>query len=180
MAKEKNNNVILLVSTSVGLILMLALISALAVQVDLKTTTASVVNETISIASARNSSGQLNTSKVFYPTYYATGWQKTDGDSSCLPGNNGFVLLNSTGATMTNGTNYAVASDGSFTLLSVAPLNGTATSNTTYVSYNYCPSDYVNSSWGRTLLNLVIGMLCIAILIVGVIAAYKLLGGSED
>ena len=178
--KESNNTLLILITAAIGILIMVALIASLATQTNGNTGLTLVTNETVSIASARNSSGQLNTSKVFYPANYVNSWQSNGDVPECQIGVTGFSLINSSGSTMVNGTNYALSPDGSFTLLSVAPLNGTTTSNTTYITYDYCGSGYVSSSWGRTLLGVTIGILAIGVLIVALLVTLKLLNKSED
>ena len=111
-----------------------------------------------------------NVATVHTVTNNPTDWKTQDCPISSL------VVVNaSTGGTaLTETTDYTLtASAGTFLLK-----NSTATrllvssnkgaTNTTYLSYSYCGDDYLNSSWGRTAVNMVPGFFAIALLLIAV------------
>jgi hypothetical protein len=40
--------------------------------------------------------------------------------------------------------------------------------NLTYVNYQYCPDDYINVSWGRSVIRYAVGFFAIGLLLVSV------------
>jgi len=104
-------------------------------------------------------------------TNYPSGWKVDDCPLTSLS------VTNSSGSTLTLNTDYTV------TLTSgvIALKNTTATqslmnaSNATLVSYTYCGDDYVNSSFGRTALDVTIGLFAIALLLGAVGLFYMVL-----
>ena len=46
--------------------------------------------------------------------------------------------------------------------------------NDTYISYAYCGDNYLNSAWGRTVLNLVAGFFALALLGIGIGTFYSI------
>ena len=109
-----------------------------------------------------------NTTAVHTVTNYPTTWKVGDCPISSLV----VVNASSGGTALTATTDYTLtASSGSFVFV-----NSTATrlmvttnkgaTNTTYLSYAYCGDDYLNSTWGRTAVNLVPGFFAIALLLI--------------
>ena len=174
-----------LVLAFITLMVGLVLIGTIATQANNVTTPISVSSETVNIAPARLAGGAINTSKVFTVTNAATGWKSTDAPNECLPAYGAagygapFIYYNQSGDYMTKNTDYIVTSTtGSFTLKNVKNLNS-STSNTTTVSYSYCGDGYMNSSWGRTILNVNVGLYALAILIIVIILAYLYLKDND-
>lgn len=122
-----------------------------------------VKTETVNLAPARLSGGALNTT---YPFTLDTHPSWRADSSECIPTTIGYK--NQTGDAMTVTTNYVfTSSTGLLTVTNLPALNDTG-SNTTTASYAYCPDDYLNLSWGRTLLNLISGFFAIALLLISV------------
>jgi len=132
-----------------------------------------IVNETVSIASARNLSGTtfaLNYSVDISVTNAPTGWKSTD----CPLGS--FSMVNQSGTAMTDTTDYDVdESTGTLNFLNTLIANMSGTSNTTYASYTYCSDDYLNSAWGRSVMNLIAGFFALALLGIGLTLFYGIL-----
>jgi hypothetical protein len=85
-------------------------------------------------------------------------------------------MKNSSGASFTVTTDYVLtASTGTYKLVNSATALATlpTANNNTYATYNYCSDDYLNSSWGRTVLNLVAGFFAIAILLTSIALFYS-------
>lgn len=124
-----------------------------------------VGNESI----AMNTTGftHINTNHVYTITHAPSGWQKQE---SCIPKD--FAIKNSTGHVLTKDTDYVVyLSNGTFSLKDTTATNDSDQlypTNYTWVDYNYCANTYLNSSWGRTVLNLVGGFFAIALMIISV------------
>lgn len=110
-------------------------------------------------------------------TNVPTGW-KLETASDCL-------LV----ATVSNGTSTALTLDtdyyfntatGKVTLLNTSTNTRVLTNNNTLVSYTYCSDDYLNTSWGRTILNTNVGFLAIAVLAVVLWLVYVLLERKKN
>ena len=97
-----------------------------------------------------------------------TGWKASDCPLS------GVNVTNTSGTfTFTSGTDYVLSlSTGVIQWLNTTDTagddGGNAYDNLSVVSYNYCGDDYLNLSWGRTVLNLVPGFFAIAVMLAGV------------
>jgi len=103
----------------------------------------------------------INPTIVYTLTNNPTTWKTAD-----CPITN-FVLENSSGTDLTVTTDYVLtASTGTFVFVNSAGLNTTLESNNTYASYTYCGDDYMNLTWGRTMINIVPGFFAIALLMV--------------
>lgn len=156
-----------IITAFVTLVLGIALMGSLATNTNTPTTLTTVTNEPISIVGARLTSGSINTSYTFTVANPPTGWKVLDCPlSSIVYGNS------STDYVLT--TDYALtASTGVLTLVnSTRVFYG---GNSTLVDYSYCADSYLNSSFGRSSLNLVPGFFAIALLLIGVGFTYSVL-----
>lgn len=123
--------------------------------------------------------GAINTTYVFSaPTILShpasTSW-KTDESTCAITSIN---LKNQTGGDQVATTAYTWVTDGnqatgSLTLKNVATLNST-TSNSTTITYQTCPDDYLTQSWSRDTLLLVVGLFAVALLVFSVGMFYSL------
>ena len=176
---EKNTTITILVSAAVFLILAVALISSIVSETQNKTTLIGVTNESLDVSSARlltaGEENDINESTNFTLTHANTGW-KID-PSECVITLDNLMFNVSTAAALT--TDYIVSDDGIVTLVNSTGWKANPL-NASYVSYDYCPDEYLNSSWGRTILNLTPGFIALAILIIAVLTAYQLLRKEED
>ena len=101
-------------------------------------------------------------------THYPTGWKTSDCPITNVIVNNG------TGSALTPSTDYNLyASNGIIQMLDTTATEN-LTGNNTYIYYSYCGDDYLNLSWGRTLLNLVAGFFAIGILLVSIGLFYSI------
>lgn len=119
-------------------------------------------------ATGRNTTA-INPTVAYTITNAPTGWKSEDCPITH------FVLKNSTGSAFTLTTDYLItASTGVYTLVDSATARATLplANNQTYASYNYCSDDYLNSNWGRSVLNLVAGFFAIALLLAAVALFY--------
>jgi len=101
----------------------------------------------------------VNSSVTLSIAQIPTGWKANDCPINTI------VLTNGT-TTITQNTDYTYSA-GNINLL--GSLINNLTSGTSYkATYDYCADDYLNSSWGRTTLNLIAGFFALALLIISV------------
>ena len=150
----------------VTLILGVALLSQVAVITNNATGKDAIRNESITIIKILT---DLNETYAYQLAQSPTGWKSDDCPITNL------VLTNSTDNTAwTITTDYTVTlSNGTLLLVNNSGTQLTA-DNLTYVNYDYCSDDYLNLSWGRTLLNLIAGFFAIALLLVSIAIFYSI------
>lgn len=154
----------------VTLLIGVILIVEVASTVSTKTDTTAVTDEAITMI--RFGDKGVNTTPIqYYLTNRPTGWKITD-----CPLTNVVVGNASTAFTLT--TDYLIdTSTGNLSLKNTLVVNQTSTTganaNKTYVDYSYCGDEYMNLSWGRTLLDIVPGFFGIALLLVAVALFYS-------
>lgn len=147
------------------------LVGVIASQILLTTNYASVVDESVAFTANATLDG-VNVSESYQVTNYPTGWKLDDCPLSSV------TIRNATaGTALTEDTDYTVAlGNGSFTFIdtpTTAALVGA--DNSSYVTYLYCADGYLNSSWGRTVLNLAPGIFVVMILLAIVALLYTFL-----
>lgn len=153
-----DNSAKLIVSAFIALLFGAIAIGIMASNTNDKTTEIYVANETISLAPARVAGGGLNTTYDFTLTNAPTSWKTTDCAVDDL------AYRNQTGATLTLTTHYTfTGSTGALRVKNVTSLNSPI-GNSTAVSYSYCGDDYLNSTWGRSTLNMVSGFFALIML----------------
>jgi len=132
------------------------------------TTTLNLANSEVhAMTASALGDNHVNETAIYTVTYPPTTWKIND-----CPLTN-FVLKNVSGTTLTLTTDYTVTpSTGKYQLVNSTATVAGLRSNNTYVTYNYCGDDYLNSSWGRTVLNLVAGFFAIAMLMVSLALFY--------
>ncbi len=161
----ENNSVSKIIVAFFMVIVGLVLIATVANSSAAVTSKIDVINETISIADARNETGTLfplNYSVDIIITNVPTTWKITECPVSS------FSLINHSGATLAAATDYDfTASTGVINFYNTAKANMSGTNNITYGTYAYCPDAYINIAWGRTVMNLVAGFFAMAILGLG-------------
>jgi len=182
----EQKNVALLVGAFVALLIGVVLIGTIA------SSTNAVTEKTIASAETTNlygngcwhvssSVGQVNgTEDVncnITVTNAPTGW-RTESAEGCGIGS--VIVTNSSGNALTVDTDYRVfAYSGIIQMLNTTKTSSAATGlgplNTTLVYYDYCGTDYVNSSFGRSATDLIAGFFALALLIVSVGLFYQVL-----
>lgn len=114
-------------------------------------------------------------------TSYVVGPLTTIGDTSASCPITSYSLTNSSGTAYTETTDYVFDEDyGTFTFVDTEAVNVTA-DNITAVGYTYCPTGYMQSSWGRTSMNTAIGLFAIALLLAAIglfFSAYQDIKGN--
>jgi len=161
----ENKNVNYLVMAFVFLIIGVALIGSIAAQVNAKTDKTVVVEESHDLTGCVVPIGgdllfgvdESAAACKITVTNAPTNWKVADCPLTS-------VTVGNASLDFTDGTEYnLLASSGV-----VQMLNVTATQfgyvNTTLVSYTYCGDDYINSSWGRSVLLTVPGFFALALL----------------
>jgi len=157
---ESGKNVNYIVLAFVFLIIGVALIGQVAINTENATDKTTVVDEAIDLSGVvLNPLEQVNESASnFTVTFPPTGWKVTE----CALTSVGYG--NSTGD-YTLDTDYELyPAQGIIHVLNTtttASING---GNNTLIDYTYCPDDYLNSSWGRTVLDLIPGFFALALL----------------
>ncbi len=165
------SNIQKLLLAFVTLILGIVLVGVIATQTIAVTAKTIVYDETTDleaagcIAGADQSVNDSLSACNITATNVPTGWKITDCPLASVSVEN---TTAGTYSVLTEGTDYNLyASTGI-----VQMLNTTGTDegdvNTTYINYNYCGDDYMNSSWGRSVLDIVAGFFAIALLLVSV------------
>jgi hypothetical protein len=169
---EKQRGTVNYLTVFIGVILAVSFIIAIAGLTQEKTNLTTVTNELVNIAPARLASGVINTTYPFTVTNAPTGWKQQDCPlTSVVYGNS------TTDYTLT--TDYTfTASTGVLLLKNTAVVNNSDT-NSTYIDYKYCGNGYVDSSWGRTVLNTNVGLYAVAILIIVVGLVYYYLKNQD-
>jgi len=159
-----NASVTKLILAFVTLLIGAVLIGSVATEGLGKTVKAQALEESISVATARNvgnATGNMNQSVNFTVAYAPTYWEET----GCAL--TGFSLTNGS-LEFTADTDYVIsARDGRLTMIDTAETRD-MTENNTYANYTYCQDGYMNLSWGRTGINLVPGFFAIAMLLISV------------
>jgi hypothetical protein len=153
-----------LIFAFVTLLIGVSLLTPVASEGLQRTSLVTTTNESVSIGTARNIAGDgrsLNSSIVF--TVANEDW--TNGDCQMTD----IIVGNSTGlGAFVDGTDYNFTeSTGKFVLYNTSK-TWADTTNTSKVTYTYCPEGYVNLAWGRTVIGVVPGFFAIALLMVSV------------
>ena len=119
-------------------------------------------------------SGEVNESAdacVLTTTYAPTSWKQEDCPLTNV------VVSNSAGTALTLDTDYTlVESTGIVSMLDTVDTNATNLGETVLIDYTYCGDDYLNSSWGRSILGVNAGLLAVALLAAGAGLVYLLYG----
>ena len=177
-------NLAILITGFIMILIGISLIGVVATEGQKKTTTVGVVNEAIDISVARTSDGRVidqdGTNNFTLVNAYTGDRVWKVGYSDCNIAGRNFTngTIASIGvSTFIPSSDYALSTKGILTLYNTVRTNTSATSNsnTTYLSYAYCPNDYLTESWSRTVLNLVPGFFAIAILLIGVGMMFQVL-----
>jgi len=149
-----------LIFAFVTLILGVALLSQIAVITNDTTSKTSIRNESITID---KNVTDVNLTYVYQLAQSPSGWQLEDCPLTSL------VLTNTTDNTRwTLTTDYTVNLANGTLLLKNTTATRLTANNLTYANYEYCSDDYLNSSWGRTMVNLIAGFFAIALLLVSI------------
>lgn len=165
----------------VTLIVGIVLIGTISTSVLQVNSISNVVNETIDVSRALAANGVgtgvVNTTYPFQVTNSPTGWKTDDCPLTSV------VIRNFTNADLTSNVDFTFhPANGTWNLkgttVNVTKLRGAGgggtTGNNTYVSYSYCGDDYMNLSWGRSVLSVAVGMFALALLIVSVGLFYSI------
>jgi hypothetical protein len=177
---EKDKTLTVFMAAFIAVLLAVALIGTIADTSNTSTKKLTVSDESYNLSSLGcYQAGQVNgTTDVncnLTVTNAPTGWEQEDCPLTSV------VVTNNTGTALTLDTDYLVfASTGIIQMLNTTSTNSTNLGNVAKVDYAYCGDGYLNSSWGRTILDTNVGMFALTILIIAIAAAYVLLGKKGD
>lgn len=163
--KKAQLNLGVLVLIAVGIIVCLVFVQQIFNDQATLTNKNTRLNETLSIASARNISGTedtINSSVILYVSDAPTGWKVTDCPLTS------FSIVNQSGTTLGLATDYNVTlSTGAVVFYNTLNVNGT--SNTTRVTYTYCMDGYNKDSGSRGVAGIIglFAVLALAIWVIG-------------
>ena len=174
MARTKNNAATVLVTSAIILILAIAFLTSIVEQTEVVTDKTKVSKEAVALVGMDVDS--IDPTQTYELTYAPTGWKQDD-----CPITN-YAVYNQSGTALTEDTDYYMnATYGTFALANTTDTQLlVGVFNNSYVSYDYCEDDYLNSSWGRSILQTNIGLYAIAILLVVVLLVYLLIGKEEN
>lgn len=153
-----------LILAFVALLVGVILIGSLATEATDKTEKTILEGETLSTVGSCADDTGLNPGVNLTITNYPSSWKSTDCPIE------DFSITNSSGDALTETTDYTfTASTG------VVNLENTSTTvdicsfdNVSLVNYTYCGDNYMNLSWGRSVINNVAGFFAIALLLTSV------------
>jgi len=160
--EQKNIN--FLVLAFVFLIIGVALIGSVASNVSDRTDKVTILDEALDISAARLGDAilSIDDTHAFTITNYPTSWKILDCPIT------DFVFKNQTGVATTVASDYAFfPANGTLVLVNSSVYHDDGTIqilNTTTMDYTYCADDYLNSTWGRSVLNTVPGFFALALL----------------
>jgi len=160
----ENENVSLLVSAFVALIIGISLLGVIATSGNALTNTVNISGENISYESARNltadGKGEIIPGSTFYVANVPTTWRVTGCPIAGLILHNGSVTWTAVDYTFN-------ASTGGIVFNNSDNVNDTGY-NTTTATYQYCEEDYLTEGWNRSIINLVPGFFAIALMGIGI------------
>jgi len=168
MAKTQNTTAVVI---STAIVLFIVSISD---QTSLVTEKTQVSNEAVALEEI--AVGSIAPNITYTLTYAPTGWKQEDCPISS------YAIYNQSGTALTETTDYVMnATYGTFALKNTTATQGLVGSfNNSYVSYSYCGDNYMNTSWGRSVLQTNVGLYAIAILLAVVLLVYLLTGKEQD
>lgn len=159
-----------LVAAFVLIIVGAVLITQIAGQIGTATSLTSTT-QSMDISSARIAGGGINESVYFYPTHFteaASGWRA--GVSGCGSADSAIygsiAITNSTGSAWVDGVDTIINTEGSYTLVNTAKVNGTKNNQST-LTMNYCADSYVYG-WAATIMLLIPGFFALALMGIGI------------
>lgn len=175
---EKDNNTKKYITMFVTVLLAVVFIAALATQTNTVTEKTQVTDESYNLSTSCYVGGEVNESVStcnYTVTNAPTSWKQEDCPLASV------VVTNYTGTELTLDTDYRLyASTGIIQFLNTTDTNETGIGTTALIDYQHCGTGYVNSSWGRSILGVNIGLLAIAILLAAVWLVYSLLEKRDD
>jgi hypothetical protein len=176
---EKDKTITVFMTMFIGILLALALIGTLA-DTSNEITSKDVADESFNLATLGcYQGGQVNgTTDVNCNLTVAnapSGWKSEDCPLTSV------VVTNNTGTALTLDTDYLVFdTTGIIQMLNTTSTVNTSLGNVAKVSYEYCEDDYLNSSWGRTMLGTNAGIFAMAILIMAIAGTLYYLKNKRD
>jgi hypothetical protein len=177
---EKDKTITVFMTMFIGLLLALALIGTIA---DTSSTVTSKTNapsesynlQTLGCYEGGEVNGTDDVNCNLTVTNAPTGWKSEDCPLTNV------VVTNNTGTALTLDTDYLVFdTTGIIQMLNTTSTVNTSLGNVAKVTYTYCGSNYLNSSWGRTMLGTNVGIFAMAILIMAIAGTLYYLKNKKD
>jgi hypothetical protein len=170
---KEGKTVGIIIGVAVAIILGVVLVGVIANQTQDKSTLKSQT-DTVNIAPLRMVGGGLNYTLAEANKLYADKILTHPAGNNWKSDYSGCAITtvkyyNQSGALMSSADDYTWVEDGNggigwLRLKNVNNLNNSMVNSTT-ITYNYCPDEYVAESWQRTVLNMVPGFFVLAILL---------------
>ena len=158
--EQKNINYLIL--AFVFLIVGAALIGAVATSTNESVDKTIISGETTNLSTSCYSGNEVDETSAdcnITVTNYPTSWKTLDCPLTSV------TATNNTGTALILDTDYSVfASTGIIQMLNTTDTNSTGLGDNVKIGYTYCPDDYLNSSWGRSILTTVPGFFALALL----------------
>jgi len=155
----------------ITLIVGIALLGSISSETTGKTLKVPVINETVDWTTARQSANMPDVENT-------TGFTLLNvEDTSVDCPMTGILAYNESGTALTEDTHFTLDENtGTFYKWNTTEYMN-ASSNITSVSYTYCPTGYLTSSWARSALNVVPGFFAIALMLVAIGLFYSAYAG---
>lgn len=172
---EKQKGTAGYITAFITVILALAFIVAIASLTQTRVDKTTVTDEII-VGTTAKVGPHFNESVNLGPVVnYPTSWEVEDCPLTNI------VVTNYSGTALTVTTDYTLSTTTGILNLknSTATQAGFVADNRTLIDYTYCGEGYVNSSWGRTILNTNVGLYAIAILIIVIVLVYLYLKEND-
>jgi len=164
MAEGYTNQIIM---AAIALLIGAILIGVIATEGYAKTSLTTASREAIDISESKLEGNNINETVTYTIAKAPTGWKL--GTTDCEVAG---LRLGNSSTDFTETTDYAISTAGVLSLVNTTASVGSL-ENTTYVDYNYCADDYLNSSWGRSVMNMVGGFFALLLLGFAVGVFYK-------
>jgi len=165
-----------LITFAVLLILGAVLIAVIADQTLLNTQKTTASTETTNLTTSCYDTGQVDETSAdcnITVTYAPTGWEQEDSDCYL----SSVVVSNASGTALTLDTDYNLfASTGIVKMLNTTDTNSTNLGENVLIDYQYCGDGYMAESWGRSVLNVNVGLFAVILLLAGAALIYYFFG----
>lgn len=163
MNKKAQMSLGIIIVAFMGIIVGLALLNASAAEVSISTTKAEITDETTNLSvSCYTAADEVNETEPncnITVTNAPEGWKITE-----CPIEN-VVVSNNTGTALTLNTDYNLfASTGIIQMLDTVDTNATGLGENVLIDYDYCRDGYNTQASSRTIINLVLLFLAIALM----------------
>ena len=186
--ETKNRTIGIIIGVAVALLLGAILIQIIAEQTQSKTIVGATYTDTVNLAALRGADGEYNytlaesnklyADKILSHSAGAVPWKSATSECTIST----IVMKNASGSVASNANDYIWVADGNGVVgwlrvknSTTGTVLGASSSNTSTITYTTCPQEYIASSWGRTIMNLIPGFFALAILIGAAFVIFKIM-----